>query len=97
MDGRDIGTVVFPEAELKFFFTADAKIRAQRRFEELQNDQPNLTFEAVLENVLHRDQQDASRAVSPLRKAHDAITIDVSQLTVAETFDKILATLNTAG
>jgi cytidylate kinase len=97
MDGRDIGTVVFPEAELKFFFTADAKIRAQRRFEELQNVQPNLTFEAVLKNVVQRDQQDASRAVSPLRKADDAITIDVSQLSIDATFDKILATLNTGG
>jgi cytidylate kinase len=95
MDGRDIGTVVFPNAEIKFFFTADPKIRAQRRYEELLPTQPKLTFDAVLENVLQRDEQDTSRAVAPLKKADDAITIDVSQLTIAETFDKILATLNT--
>ena len=75
MDGRDIGTVVFPNAELKLFMTASAQTRAQRRFEELQQKGENVTFDEVLQNVKSRDQIDTSRKDSPLIKAKDAVVI----------------------
>src|SRR5690606_10172357 len=90
MDGRDIGTVVFPEAELKLFITSKPQIRAQRRCEELTNKGEPVTFEEVLENVTERDYIDTHRADSPLRKADDAIEIDNSEMTREEQFDKIL-------
>lgn len=90
MDGRDIGTVVFPYAELKIFMTASPEIRAQRRFEELKNRGEEVTFNNVLNNVRERDYIDSHRADSPLRKAEDAIEIDNSNLTQEEQFDKIL-------
>ncbi|WP_152287366.1 (d)CMP kinase [Flavicella marina] len=89
MDGRDIGTVVFPEAELKLFMTASARTRAQRRYDELIAKGDDVTFEAILENVTSRDAQDTSRKDSPLVKAEDAIEIDNSNLTREEQFDKI--------
>ena len=89
MDGRDIGTVVFPEAELKLFMTASAQTRAQRRYDELIAKGDDVTFEAILENVTSRDAQDTSRKDSPLVKAEDAIEIDNSNLTREEQFDKI--------
>jgi len=80
MDGRDIGTVVFPTAELKFFVIADLEARAQRRFAELSKKKEDVTFEKVLENLRDRDQIDSTRALSPLRQAEDAILIDNTNL-----------------
>lgn len=84
MDGRDIGTVVFPEAQFKFFMTADAEIRAERRHQELLAKGMKSDFQTVLNNVIARDQQDASRSIAPLRKADDAIEINTGHLTVEE-------------
>ena len=84
MDGRDIGTAVFPEAELKIFVTASAEIRAQRRYDELKAKGQEASFEDILHNVEERDRIDQSREVSPLRKADDAILLDNSHLTIAE-------------
>lgn len=84
MDGRDIGTIVFPDAELKIFVTASAEIRAQRRYEELKNKGQTASFEEILKNVKDRDYIDQNREVSPLRQADDAILLDNSQMTIAE-------------
>jgi cytidylate kinase len=84
MDGRDIGTVVFPQAELKIFVTASAEVRANRRFLELQAKGDNTTFGSVLANVKERDDRDQNRAESPLKKADDAIELDNSYLTPDE-------------
>lgn len=81
MDGRDIGTVVFPDAELKLFITADTKIRTQRRFDELKNKGKDVNFEDIQNNLLERDRIDSTRADSPLKKADDAIEIDNTHLT----------------
>ncbi|AJH15975.1 (d)CMP kinase [Myroides profundi] len=90
MDGRDIGTVVFPDAELKIFMTASPEIRAQRRFDELKEKDPNVSYDAVFHNVVERDKIDTSRADSPLVKADDAIEVDNSNLTIEEQFNLIL-------
>ena len=90
MDGRDIGTVVFPNAELKIFMTASAEIRAQRRFLEMQIQNPEITFNEVLQNVTERDQIDSTRKDSPLLKANDAVVIDNSELSKDEQFNIIL-------
>ena len=90
MDGRDIGTVVFPEAELKIFMTASPKTRAERRFKELINKGDNVTFEAVLQNVEDRDYIDTHREDSPLIKAKDAIEFDNSAISKEEQFQKVL-------
>ncbi|PHS07954.1 MAG: cytidylate kinase [Kordia sp.] len=90
MDGRDIGTVVFPNAELKLFMTASDKIRATRRFDELTAKGDAVTYEEVLHNVRERDYIDTHRKNSPLVKASDAIEIDNSNLSIDEQFDKIL-------
>ncbi len=84
MDGRDIGTVVFPNAELKIFMTASPKIRAQRRFLELSEKGQTVDFDEILKNVESRDKIDSSRAISPLKKANDALILDNSNLTRAE-------------
>ena len=84
MDGRDIGTVVFPDAELKIFVTASPEIRALRRFDELKAKNENVSFEEILENIKSRDYQDKSRGISPLRKAEDAIELDNTNMTVSE-------------
>lgn len=84
MDGRDIGTTVFPNAELKIFVTAGAEVRAQRRFDELKEKGMPADFDAILKNVEERDYIDTHREVSPLRKADDAIILDNSHLTIAE-------------
>lgn len=91
MDGRDIGTVVFPDAELKIFMTASAQERAQRRFKELLDKGETVSFKEVLENVQSRDFLDTTRKDSPLIKALDAIEIDNSSLSLKEQFEKILA------
>ena len=90
MDGRDIGTVVFPDAELKLFITASSKVRAQRRFEELQSKGDRVKFEDVLKNVEERDFIDSNRESSPLTKAEDAIEIDNSNLSKEAQFEKIM-------
>ena len=84
MDGRDIGTVVFPEAELKIFVTASAEVRARRRFDELTAKGQQVDFDEILRNVQERDYIDSHRAVAPLRQAPDALLLDNSSLTVAE-------------
>jgi cytidylate kinase len=90
MDGRDIGTVVFPEADYKFFFNAQPEVRAQRRFEELKAQGQKITFDAVLENLIQRDALDSDRDVAPLRRAYDAIEIDTSERTTDEVFAFLL-------
>lgn len=90
MDGRDIGTVVFPDAELKIFMNASAETRAQRRFEELVEKGQSVTFVEVLENVQQRDYIDTHREDSPLVKASDAIEIDNSTLSKKEQFDLVM-------
>lgn len=84
MDGRDIGTTVFPNAELKIFVTASPEIRAQRRYDELKAKGQASNFEEILENVKQRDHIDQNREVSPLRKAEDALLLDNSHLTIAQ-------------
>ena len=91
MDGRDIGTTVFPEAELKIFMTASEQVRAQRRHKELQAKGDNASFDEVLANIQHRDHIDTTRKESPLKKADDAIVIDNTNLTIEEQVQKILA------
>lgn len=90
MDGRDIGTVVFPDAELKIFMTASAKTRAQRRYDELIQKGNEVTFEEVFKNVEERDYIDTHRSNSPLVKATDAIELDNSELTREEQFEMVL-------
>jgi len=90
MDGRDIGTVVFPTAELKIFMTADNAIRVERRFKELYEKNPNITIEEVKNNLEMRDYIDSHREFSPLRKADDAIVLDNSQLTIRQQLDVAL-------
>ena len=90
MDGSDIGTVVFPEAELKIFMTASAETRAERRYKELLDRGHNLSYDDVLENVTTRDHIDSTREDSPLVKANDAIEIDNSDLTIEEQLDTII-------
>ena len=84
MDGRDIGTTVFPDAEMKIFVTASAEVRAQRRYDELTARGDNPDYKEILENVLERDHIDQTREVSPLRKADDAILLDNSNMTLDE-------------
>ena len=91
MDGRDIGTVVFPNAELKLFMNASPETRAQRRFDELIAKGDSVTYEEVLKNVQGRDHIDTHRKDSPLVKAQDAIEIDNSHLTIQQQFEKVLA------
>lgn len=90
MDGRDIGTVVFPDADLKIFMTASPRTRAERRYKELQRKGDNVTFEEVLKNVEERDYIDTHRADSPLVKAKDAIEFDNSNITKQEQFERVL-------
>lgn len=90
MDGRDIGTTVFPNADLKLFLNTSAEIRAQRRYLELLKTEHPATYEEVLENITERDQMDSNRKVSPLRKADDAIEVNNGNLSPAETLEKIL-------
>ncbi len=96
MDGRDIGTVVFPNAELKIFVTASAEVRAQRRFDELKQKGMPADFDDILKNVQERDYIDSHREVSPLRKADDAIELDNSHLTIAEQKQWLMEQFNKA-
>jgi cytidylate kinase len=90
MDGRDIGTVVMPDSELKFFMTADNKVRAQRRFDELKSLGVETTFDEVLKNLNSRDEYDSSRDNDPLRRAEDAVVIDNTNLTIEEQFQFVM-------
>ena len=90
MDGRDIGTIIFPNAELKIFMTASEQIRAERRYKELIEKGENTSLEQVLSNIQERDYTDTHRKESPLKKANDAIEIDNSYTTISEVVDKII-------
>jgi cytidylate kinase len=94
MDGRDIGTVVFPDAELKIFMSASSATRAQRRFDELIAKGDQVTYDEVLKNVVERDYIDSHRANSPLVQAEGAVEIDNSNLNRAEQFDMVVALVN---
>ncbi|HAK10767.1 MAG TPA: (d)CMP kinase [Chitinophagaceae bacterium] len=96
MDGRDIGTTVFPNAELKLFITADPVVRVERRFKEMLAKNPNITIEEVKDNLEMRDYIDSHREVSPLRKAEDAIVLDNSNLTREEQLAEALKLAKTA-
>ena len=89
MDGRDIGSVVFPDAKLKLFITANAKIRAQRRYDELVEKSEKITYEEVLANLTQRDEHDTNRKINPLIRAKDAILIDNSDLSIQKQNDLI--------
>ena len=91
MDGRDIGTIVFPEAECKFFLVANVEVRAKRRYFEQQNKDNKETYEKVLKSLIKRDKLDTDRISSPLMKAKGAVKIDVSDLTLDEVYDKMLS------
>jgi cytidylate kinase len=84
MDGRDIGTVVFPDADIKIYLTAKPEIRAQRRYDEMKEKGMEASYEEILENIMDRDHQDSTRDISPLRKADDAIELDNSTMTPEE-------------
>jgi cytidylate kinase len=90
MDGRDIGTVVLPTAELKVFMTADVEVRAQRRFLQLKNNGVDISLDDVRENITQRDFQDTTRAADPLVKAWDAVVLDNSNLTEEEQFSFLM-------
>ncbi len=90
MDGRDIGTVVFPNAETKIFLIADPEERAGRRYREMKPGMPDLTLESVIQQVKQRDYEDENRAISPLKPAEDAIEVDTTHLNIDEVVDKIL-------
>ncbi len=94
MDGRDIGSVVFPSAEIKLFLTASDDIRAMRRYNELSGNGADVTIQSVKENLMARDQQDASRSDSPLIQTEDAIAIDNSKLSIQDQVDQILTLIN---
>lgn len=96
MDGRDIGTTVFPDAELKIFLTANPMVRAQRRYEELMAKQEHVSLDDVLQNLAERDRIDSTRAESPLRKADDAIEVDNTTLTREEQLNLLIEICNMA-
>jgi len=93
MDGRDVGTVVFPDADFKFFFNASPEVRAERRFEEITAKGQKITFDEVLQNLLIRDKTDSERDLAPLKKAEDAIEVDTSNLTINQVFDFLIRTI----
>ena len=94
LDGRDIGTVVFPNADLKIFLVADAKERAKRRYKELVEKGENVEIEEIYENILKRDKIDSTRKESPLKKAEDAIEVDTTSKNIEEVKDEILRMIN---
>lgn len=96
LEGRDIGTVVFPDAEVKFFLTATPEVRAKRRFDELRQKGHDVTYEDTLADVVLRDRQDSERAVAPLRKADDAIVIDSSGRGIDEVLDEMVRYVESA-
>ena len=97
LDGRDIGTVVFPDADIKFFIQADAEVRARRRCEELTAAGEDVSFDSVLADIRHRDEQDANREVAPLRIAEDAILIDTSRVGIEEQVGLVIEEIRERG
>lgn len=93
MDGRDIGTVVLPDADVKIFLTASAQARATRRHLELQQRGQNAEFDTVLQDIIRRDEQDTNRPIAPLRQAEDAVLLDTTDLTLEESLQAILTTI----
>jgi cytidylate kinase len=93
MEGRDIATIVLPNADLKIFMTADVQIRAKRRFKELQKSDKDVSYDEVLEEIKKRDYQDSHRKINPLKKAEDAWVLDTSKLTIDEEIELILEKL----
>lgn len=94
MDGRDIGTVILPNADLKIFLTASAKVRGERRYKEIIERDERADLQSIIEDIEKRDEQDKNRAISPLRKANNAIEIDSSYMTIDEVTKKIISLLN---
>ena len=93
MDGRDIGTTILPQAQVKIFLTASAEARAQRRFTELQEKGADTTYEAVLQDMEKRDYDDTHRAISPLQQAPDAVLVDTSHDTLAQAIERVRQTV----
>lgn len=93
LDGRDIGTVICPDAKFKFYITANLEARAKRRYKQLQNKGIPIIYQSVLEDLQRRDERDSKRKAAPLKKAEDAIHIDTTDMEVAEVFDKIVSTI----
>ena len=94
MDGRDIGTVVFPQANKKFFFVADAEERGRRRYEELKSKNPDLDLKIIIEEIRQRDHEDCNRKISPLVSAEDALEVDTTRLSIEEVTDHVLKNIN---
>jgi cytidylate kinase len=94
MDGRDIGTKVFPNAELKFYMDADAEERGKRRYLELKEKKQNVDLESIIAEIKQRDHEDRTRAISPLCPAEDAIKIDTTRFTIEEVIDKVMEQIN---
>ena len=97
MDGRDIGSVVFPNADIKLFLTASDTVRANRRFEEMINNGLSVSYDEILNNIRNRDKLDSSRKVSPLVIPEDAFVIDTSEMDLNEVVEKVLSELNNRG
>jgi len=89
-EGRDLGTVIFPNADVKIFLTATAEVRAMRRLKDFRKKEPNMSFEKVLQDIKMRDEQDSTRAVAPLKQAKDAICVDTSHMTITDVIDTIV-------
>ncbi len=96
MDGRDIGTVVFPNAETKIFLVADAEERAKRRFKEMKPETPGLDLDKVIEQVKQRDHDDENRKISPLKPAEDAVKLDTTHMQIEEVVEKIMQLIQSA-
>lgn len=96
MDGRDIGTVVLPDADVKIFLTASAEVRGRRRYEELQKKGENVSLDQIIASVRERDRQDSERAVAPLKQAEDAVRIDSSDMTIGEVTSEIVSLVEKA-
>ncbi len=90
-DGRDMGTVVFPDAEVKIFLTASAEERAQRRYKQLKEKNPNVIFNDLLKEISERDKRDTERSVAPLRPAADAVIVDTTELTIEQAVERVMA------
>ena len=86
VEGRDIGSVVFPNANVKFFMDADVEIRAKRRYNELMKNHKNISYSSVLKNVTNRDKKDTNRSIAPLKKVSDSIVIDTTDMTIEQAF-----------
>jgi len=90
VEGRDIGSVVFPDANVKFFMDADVEVRAKRRYDELMKNHKNISYNSVLKNVTNRDKKDTNRLIAPLKKVSDSIIIDTSDMTIDQAFNLML-------